>query len=40
MSFSRPSSSAAGNERYNFAYAGDEGRVYKVWALDAQHGTR
>jgi lipopolysaccharide export system permease protein len=28
-----------GNERYNFAYAAEEGRVYKVGALDAAHGT-
>ena len=28
-----------GNQRYNFAYAAEEGRVYKVGALDAQHGT-
>jgi lipopolysaccharide export system permease protein len=28
-----------GNERYNFAYAADEGRVYKVGALDAQRGS-
>jgi lipopolysaccharide export system permease protein len=28
-----------GNQRYNFAYAGEEGRVYKVGALDAAHGT-
>jgi lipopolysaccharide export system permease protein len=28
-----------GNDRYNFAYAGEEGRVYKVGSLDALHGT-
>jgi len=28
-----------GNQRYNFAYAGEEGRVYKVGALDALHGS-
>lgn len=28
-----------GNERYNFAYAADEGRVYEVGALDAQRGA-
>ncbi len=28
-----------GNERYNFAYAAEEGRVYKVAALDAGRGT-
>jgi lipopolysaccharide export system permease protein len=28
-----------GSQRYNFAYAGDEGRVYKVGALDATHGS-
>lgn len=28
-----------GNQRYNFAYAADEGRVYEVGALDAQRGT-
>lgn len=28
-----------GSQRYSFAYAADEGRVYKVGALDAAHGT-
>lgn len=28
-----------GNQRYSFAYAADEGRVYKVGALDASRGT-
>jgi lipopolysaccharide export system permease protein len=28
-----------GSQRYSFAYAADEGRVYKVGALDATHGT-
>jgi len=28
-----------GNQRYNFAYAADEGRVYKVGSLDAARGT-
>lgn len=28
-----------GNQRYSFAYAAEEGRVYKVGALDATHGT-
>lgn len=28
-----------GSERYNFAYAAEEGRVYKVGALDAVRGT-
>jgi lipopolysaccharide export system permease protein len=28
-----------GNDRYNFAYAGDEGRVYKIGSLDALHGV-
>jgi lipopolysaccharide export system permease protein len=28
-----------GNDRFNFAYAADEGRVYKVGSLDAQRGA-
>ncbi len=28
-----------GNQRYNFAYAAEEGRVYKVGGLDAGHGS-